>query len=383
MKKAFLISAALLATSLFGEEPPPGCFPDPAAQAQAKGSAWLIAQQGEDGSFCGDVGLTGLAVAALARSGLAKDPRVEKAIGYLLKNRREDGGIYNDDGNGLFNYRTSVALMALSAVDPVKHRETILAAQNYIMGIQRCEKTGVKKGDPNYGGIGYGSNPKKNDMSNLQMALQALKESGCQNDEVFRRAAEFAEHCQNAPTNPLGSDKDADVQVGEDGGFVYSEMRDVDASKAGVETTPDGRKHMRSYGSMTYAGLLTMVYAHLTKEDPRVGAAWGWIQKHYTLQENPGMASDKKPTAGKQGLYYYYLTFAKAMKAMGESHVGTPDGKRHRWAQDLQDTLLQAQRPEGFWVNEAEERWMEGNPVLATSYALVALQICREDLAKP
>ena len=41
---------------------------------------------------------------------------------------------------------------------------------------------------------------------------------------------------------------------------------------------------------MTYAGLKSMMYAGLGKDDPRVKAAWGWIQKNYTVDENPGLA---------------------------------------------------------------------------------------------
>ena len=58
---------------------------------------------------------------------------------------------------------------------------------------------------------------------------------------------------------------------------------------------------------MTYAGLKSMIYAGLTADDPRVKAAYDYITKHYTLDENPGL--------GQQGLYYYYQTFAKALAA--------------------------------------------------------------------
>ena len=362
---------------------------DEAAAAQAKGAAWLLKQQQPDGTFSpspkmpGEVGVTGLALTALARSGQAKAPEVQKGIDYLIKNVHEDGSIYNEDGQGLYNYRTSVALMALSSVDPVKYKDAIRKAQDFITGIQRCEKNdGTPKSNPEYGGIGYGDDGPKNDMSNTQMALQALKESGGLNDEVFQRAAEFASKCQNLQaTNPMAKDPKAKVGVGNDGSFYYGPQGDKDVlDKAGMESVDSGQPHPKGYGSMTYAGLLTMVYARLTKEDPRVSAAYGWIQKHYTLEDNPGMATPEKPKAGKQGLYYYYLTFAKAMKAYGETHVQTPDGQKHRWSKELLDTLLKAQKPEGFWTNGDAERWMEGNPVLATAYALECIRICREDL---
>ena len=82
--------------------------------------------------------------------------------------------------------------------------------------------------------------------------------------------------------------------------------------------TPDGG--LRSYGSMTYAGLKSMIYAGVGPDDPRVKAAFKWAQKHYDLKTNPGM--------GTAGLYYYYHTFAKALDAMGVDRV--EGRRRHR-----------------------------------------------------
>ncbi len=380
----FLLSLALPLFAASGAELAPH------VSAMEEGARWLLTQQQPDGSFAsspkgaGDVGITALAVTALAKTGQAKAPQVLKAVDFLLKNTHPDGSIWNDDGMGLYNYRTSVSLMALHAVDPEKHKDAIKKAQDYLLGIQRSEQTGVKQDDPNYGGIGYGSDPKVNDMSNLQIALQALKESGHTDSEVFRRAAEFAGKCQNlAGSNPLAKNPDAKVAVGTDGSFTYAPITGADSSKAGVESSdkPDGKPVPKGYGSMTYAGLLTMVYAHLSKEDPRVSAAMGWIKKHYSLKDNPGLASEQKPLAGKQGLYYYYLTFAKALAAYGEDEIKSEDGVTHRWARELMDILVKEQKREGgqaFWSNKDSERWMEGNPVLATSFALLALQICVE-----
>jgi len=144
-----------------------------------------------------------------------------------------------------------------------------------------------------------------------------------------------------------------------DGGFYYT-IAAGGASMAG--TTEQGG--LRSYASMTYAGLKSMLYAGVGPEDPRVKAALSWIQKHYTLTENPGM--------DQSGLYYYYHTFAKALDAMGQPVIQAVDGTQHQWKSDLQNQLLKVQQPNGSWVNPTP-RWMEGDPHLATAYALLAL----------
>jgi squalene-hopene/tetraprenyl-beta-curcumene cyclase len=122
---------------------------------------------------------------------------------------------------------------------------------------------------------------------------------------------------------------------------------------------------------MTYAGIKSFIYARLDRDDPRVQKAYQWICKNYTLDENPGMASDEDPDRGKQGLYYYYRTMAKALLLWGESTVPTPDGPR-RWAVDLGRKLLALQKEDGTWRNEAD-RWWEALPEISTSYALLAL----------
>ena len=128
---------------------------------------------------------------------------------------------------------------------------------------------------------------------------------------------------------------------------------------------PDGRKGLRSYGSMTYAFLKCMIYADVKKDDPRVKAAYEWIQKHYTLDENPQM--------GQQGLFYYYHTMAKALSAYGDDVLVDAKGVKHEWRKDMIDKLLSLQQPDGSWVN-AKDRWWENRPVLVTSYVVLTLE---------
>lgn len=118
---------------------------------------------------------------------------------------------------------------------------------------------------------------------------------------------------------------------------------------------------------MTYAGLKSMIFAGLTKDDPRVKAAISWLQKHYTFAENPGM--------GSAGLYYYFHTAAKALDVLGEESFTDAAGKPHAWRSELSDTILARQQADGSWVNE-NPKWMEGDPNLVTSYALLALSYC-------
>jgi squalene-hopene/tetraprenyl-beta-curcumene cyclase len=187
-------------------------------------------------------------------------------------------------------------------------------------------------------------------------ALHAAEKAGLAKDsEAWRRMTVFVSRCQNR------SESNDQKWASNDGGFVYAPGE----SKAGEVMLPDGRKGLRSYASMTYAGLMSMIYADVTKDDPRVQAAYEWIRKNYTVDENPGL--------GPQGLFYYYHTMAKALKAWDDPVLADEKGVRHDWRSDLTEKLLSLQKPDGSWVN-ANDRWWEKNPVLVTAYVVLTLE---------
>jgi squalene-hopene/tetraprenyl-beta-curcumene cyclase len=157
-----------------------------------------------------------------------------------------------------------------------------------------------------------------------------------------------------------------------DGGFYYT-IADNGASMAG-KTEDDG---LRSYGSMTYAGLKSMIYAGLSKDDPRVKAAVDWISKHWTLDENPAMREAGDQFA-QNGLYYYYYTYAHALNAYDQPVITDAKGKQHDWRVELIDKLAGLQKEDGSFVGE--KRWMEDNPALTTAYVVLALQEAQRDL---
>jgi len=163
------------------------------------------------------------------------------------------------------------------------------------------------------------------------------------------------------------------------GGFIYATGPEKDQigigeSKAGTitETLDGGRRvsRLRSYGSMTYAGFKSYIYADLNRDDPRVQLAYDWLRRNYTLEENPGI--------GMEGFYYYILAMSRALNAWGLPYVQTvnEDGstaERRDWANDLIDRLAELQKPDGSFT-VLHERWLEGEPILITAYCLLALQ---------
>ena len=232
------------------------------------------------------------------------------------------------------------------------------------------------KWDTFYGGWGYGHRSHgagRPDLSNSQIAIEALADAGVdKNDPAMQRAIVFLARCQNS------SETNDQSWAGNDGGFVYGPgVNGFGDSNAGEYVDASGKRLLRSYGSMTYAGLKSMILAGLSKDDPRVKAATAWIRDNWTLDENPGMSA-AGPDAADSGLYYYYHTLARALAANGERTLTLADGTTVDWRTALIHKVGALQRPDGSWAGE--KRWMESNPVLATSYVVQALTEARDDL---
>ncbi len=351
-------------------------------QAIDRGCNYLIDNQNDNGSYgrfdWPDVGVTALVLQALAGSPRqyreGDGPFITKAVALLKANVQDDGGIYNPN-LGLENYKTSVSILALTELDrgrPEPRYSNIVAkAAEFVRSLQCDEGRNYQPGEHknSYGGIGYGSD-RKPDMSNLQMSLEALRAAGLAEDsEEFRKAVKFIHRSQNIGSNDLFEDEN--FKSTGDGGLMYS----PGSTKADTVKNSDGTVSYSSYGSMTYAGVKSYIFAGLETDDPRVQAAWKWIQSNYTVEVNPGMESPKNPLRGYQGLFYYYLVMARTFDVLGVKEITTSDGKTHRWAEELAGKLISLQDRDGSWVNRAD-RWLEGDPAVVTAYAVRALSIC-------
>lgn len=331
---------------------------------QQKAVDFLRNSQSDDGSWTAPqaVGITALATSALLENGVpADDPSVAKALKFLEARIREDGGIYYEKSTHR-NYETCITLLAFDAAnEDGRYDKTIANAEKFLRGLQWDEGEGLESSDEYYGGAGYGGH-KRPDMSNTQFLLEALRTAGVKSDDpAMQKALTFVSRSQNLESEHNTTEFAAKVN---DGGFYYTPAAGG-TSQAGM--TDNGG--LRSYGSMTYAGLKSMIYAGLTSEDPRVKAALEWIRKNYTVTDNPGM--------GKTGLFYYYHTFARSLDVLEIDTLEDAQGKKHDWRRDLVAQLAELQRSNGSFINTEATRWYEGDPNLATTYALLALHHCQ------
>ncbi|MBX3390973.1 MAG: hypothetical protein KF691_16100 [Phycisphaeraceae bacterium] len=363
-------------------------------QVAKKAAAYLRTQQDKatGGWSIPEKGPSFPAITALVVSGLLMEPgatvsdgSISRGIAFVLSKQQKDGGIYDQI---LPSYNTAISLSMLSKVDTPQAKAAIKPAQDFLKGLQFGEAANagahkespevVGKDNPFYGGWGYGSKARP-DLSNVSWVLQGLHDSGVPgDDEAFQRAIIFLQRTQMVEEFKGMKINDQPYAEGStQGGFIYS----AGAGKAHAgegetnggtieETMDDGTKvsRLRAYGSMTYAGFKSYLYADLKHDDPRVLAALGWIKDNYTLSENPGV--------GLSGYYYYLITFSKAMQAYGQPVLDVQEEsgrmKKTDWREDLVKALAAHQKSDGSF-EVLNDRWKENDPVLITSYSLNAI----------
>ncbi|MDX2111173.1 MAG: hypothetical protein SFY80_13135 [Verrucomicrobiota bacterium] len=343
--------------------------------ALSRGHDFLLSQQGGNGSWKQDPAITGLVVYAfvldpLYNPNIKSEMALARAITYLEDFVKPDGGIYRKD---YAHYTTAVCLLAFSETKQAKYRDIIKNARQYLIVSQVDESENYKPDHPYYGGIGYGGDERP-DLSNTHLAMEAIRAADryearftgavpeATGDTTIKQAAPelhwekaliFLNRCQNVKAvNTMDYATD-------DGGFIY-------------ETGTYKAERSHSYGSMTYAGVKSLIYANVKKDDIRVQKAAAWIRDHYTWKENPGF--------GTTSLFYYFMTGAKSLSVLGDDFVVTPDGIAHNWREEIIRQILSLQGEDGSWLNSNGQYW-ENIKDLSTAYNLIALKYTLQGLS--
>lgn len=355
MKLGILVAGAALVVAPAGFPADGGGGPAGAADgAISRASAWLIARQGKDGAFeparpggPSRVALTAMALWALAESrSIGDDAEAGKAAAFLLRFRQPSGGIFEPRA-GLAVYTSAVANRALetwAVRQPSPDLKAAIDAANLFV---------YRAGAP--------------ESFTDQAARPPAPEVALEADRILTRTGELPDSLRRS----LEFLRSAQAPDRVD--------RPRRLFEAGAAVRPGDDR-------LTYDDLLRSIYELDRRDNPSVYKIRSALERSYTLEKNPDLANRYGPGGfprQKSGLFYYYLTMARSLAAVGGRRLVTADGASHDWVRDLGDRLLSLQGPEGSWVNE-DGRWWEDDPVLVTSYAILALDICRKmDRAGP
>jgi squalene-hopene/tetraprenyl-beta-curcumene cyclase len=350
-------------------------------------AVWMISQQDESGAWKSgpadkampSAAFTGLVVAGLGGAPAplkAKyKPAVDKAVAYLISKANADGSV-GEGPTGTFvkTYATGCAMMGLASVERTDK------VVNALRGMQAYMKQNQLKEGKDIGGTGYGDESAggKKGIANLSttgFSAEGMHVSGLpQDDEYWKLVVKFVRKCQN--NSEVNNDPEFVAQlkakglvVGDDGGLYYAPVADPGVQKTPTKKVLD-KESIGSYGSMTYDGIKTYLYAGLKKDSPEVKAAVDWVRKNYSVEAHPGFPYDTAQRQHLRGLFHYYLVMSRALDALGENPFETFDGKKHDWAREIAEQLLKQVKESKMWKNE-NPAWFEGDPLLTTSYVLV------------
>jgi len=290
-------------------------------------------------------------------------PEVQHGYQFVTGSAHPDGSISR---KGLDNYNTAICTMALLAAQNPSYNPVILRARQWLIDHQVEDP---QPDSPINGGLGYGDHGKHSDMNNTFTALEAIyytkqlaadKPLAGAKDLNWAAAIKFIQSCQNLPSvnkQSWVSDDPKDA-----GGFVY----DPGSSKSTATTNAQGRVSLHSYGSISYAGLMSYIYCDVNRDDPRVTSVYNWLSDNFTVDENPGM--------GPQGLYYYLHMMTKGLTISGHDSLQLKDGRNVDWRHEVAMKLINLQKADGSWANE-NGRWWEHDPALVTAYSVMSLEM--------
>lgn len=349
-----------------------------------RGTQWLLSKQQEGGHWSNPTfpALTALPLWALAGAQCSDTQAIDRAVAYILSCVRENGAIYREPdqpqkGGGLSNYNTAICMVALHLTGRPELNPVVLKARQFVAKSQHLG------GDIYRGGMGYDEATGRpyTDLSNSYIAYEAMRMT--EDAEDFRKKGEKKSDLNwdeaRAFVQRVHNDADFNTQTWaatdaeNKGGFAYH----PEQTRAGTTTNAEGVVTFRSFGSMTYAGLLSYIYAEVDRDDPRVKSTVDWAVRHWTLEENPG--------TGMEGLFYFYNVLSKGLAAYGRDEFTKPDGQTFNWRTELIQKLLSLQKIDeagrGYWVNDVGRYW-ESDPVLVTAYSLIALEVALGDAGK-
>lgn len=298
--------------------------------AVAKGLAYLVSEQGPDGSFGSGRYGKNIAVTALACIALMADgnvpgrgeygKNVEKGLEFVLKSSTETGLLAADSTNGPMYGHGFATLFLGEAYGMTKGGgETPLSTRVHEALVKAC--TLIERSQNTEGGWRYNPVPYDADVSVTIcqiMALRSARNAGIEvPKETIDKAVEYVRQCQNG-----------------DGGFRYQ-------LSPGVSAPP-----------RSAAGVASLYYAGIYKDDALTrGLAY--------------LTSNALPGASlAPGAHYYYGQYyaVQAMYLAGGDQWA-------RWWPAIRRELLDRQQRDGSWGDPSV------GPAYGSAMALIILQM--------
>jgi len=372
-----------------------------------KAGRYLVTKQSSDGAWRSETygalrdgpSLTSFVISGLwflPQAGPEGQAAFRRGAEYMVRFVDERGQLRVGPRELLFPVYTaaSASRMIVHAEQSERYLGARQAWVTYLRGRQLTEELGWQPSDPEYGGWGFSldvprkpaaDRPKElmfeSNLAATVFAVAALRSAKTPSDDpAFRRALVFIERCQNFKEKPA-----EDSSAYDDGGFFFI-PDDAAQNKAGIAGKDrDGRVRFHSYGTMTADGVRALLRCGLSADHSRVVAARRWLEKNFLTERNPGVFEPDREVLRDATYYYWTWAAAHAFLALsvdGRPHKDTEEQAERvlDWPKKLAEALLRRQREDGTWTNRFTDA-KEDDPLIATSWAVASLAICRTMLA--
>lgn len=352
-------------------------------EAIARGTKWLLAQQGADGSFgdrsgypiatLGAYGSTGLAVEALLHAGVpSKDPRIMRAFAFLGSRKSSQ------------SYDQALLLSALEAkylsdLDPrvlekLSEQELRVDLQKRVSGNDRelaaLAAAFLVDCQAKDGSFGYTRGHDELNFSSMQYALLGLRAASRLGIRVQPFVWRKAFKCLLSREIPVGREMELSLEVGEGRqatrklypiGWQYYSSSVTGASWSITPTTTMVTAAISSLSIVRGEQQLLNDWdaASEVEWDRLSWGGWGWVSSTFSIR-----ASHPGGLWWGPGMLYYHLFSLERAGIL--SNVKT--AQNHHWYHEGASVLLAAQDRAGNWGG------VQGCNVVDTSFALLFLK---------
>jgi len=348
------------------------------AHGVSGGVTWLMGRQHPDdlwhSEYYGNL-KEGAAVTALALYAISfTNPdevapyrkQLQAAVDKLTEQVRRQGCVANRESR---DYPTYASAMFLIAVDRLKLElspELQKKLVDYLLESQLDETEELSENDLDFGGWDMeGTSDGKRATTGTNISVGAVvaealaKRPSEKVDTALGRFRIWLGRCHNlvGDDNSLG-----------DGGFFFHPVREHDGNKAGwvVEQGQPNRQKPRSYGTSTADGLRGLSYAGtMQSSGSAILSTSLWLSAHPQIDRVPGIDDSGEGSWSEGLLFYYWYSLAQCLDFSNLSAIKPR----------LREEILRRQSADGSWQN-ANARMREDDPLIATSFALIALAIC-------
>lgn len=315
-----------------------------------------------------DAGRGSRANGSVANDSAAHAAGISAALEFIRQHVDARGVLGGEEGFVLEypNYATAYALLVLSAVDDPADAAMRDQMRSYLLEQQWTEHRGITRENPAYGSWGFGETSFAPgsvghvDLSHTRRVLEAIQPASGEVNERARAFLRLVQRSNEDDRQVLGTPQS---ETPFDGGF-YSSPVVYGVNKAGIDTTAAGARYFRSYATTTCDGIMALLAAGARPSDAAVVEARQWLRDHPTLDRVAGIPESERGQ-WEEVMFFYHLN------ARAEILLLDPDPSQ---LLEIERLLLEQQHADGSFSNPVGGPNKEDDPVLATAFALSALQ---------